>query len=108
MRLRDRVDILRAKVTYDQYGEKATDWKNPVVVATVPAVVAYATVSRTISPGVNAYVEELRAVMPVSAFDASTDRLRWRGLVYTADGLPMVRRRNGVDHHQTVVLKRVS
>ncbi|CAG7845775.1 hypothetical protein USB125703_02050 [Pseudoclavibacter triregionum] len=105
MRLRDKVEIIAAKVVTDQYGETTTDWRTPVVVASAPAQVGYMSVAQLVAPGVNSFVEQLRAVMPVVPFDSSKNRIRWRGKVYAADGQAMIRRRNGRDHHMTLVLK---
>lgn len=108
MRLRDRVEIVAARITEDQYGDRVVDWGDPIVVASVRAQVGYMSVAKLVAAGVDSLVEELRAVMEMTPLNVDSDRLRWRGNVYAADGPPMIRRRNGVDHHMTVVLKRLS
>ena len=108
MRLRDQVEVLAATRHEDRYGDVWWDWDLPTVVATVPAYVGYVTVDRDIDPGVNALIEELRAIVRAIPFDPNANRLRWRGQMYTNDGPPMVRRRNGVDHHLTIRLRAVT
>lgn len=109
MRLRDRVDILHAAEKVDRYGQTLPDWTNATVTAAgLPADVHYTTTALLASPGRTAMVEELRAVVEPRPFDPTWDRLRWRGDSYAADGPAMIRRRNGIDHHLTIPLKRVT
>lgn len=49
--------------------------------------------------------EELRAIIPPSAYATDKQRFAWRGETYTQNGPPKVRRRNGKDHHYTITLE---
>lgn len=108
MWLRDAVQVITARVVTDEYGDTTTDWGDPVVVTELPAQVSYATVANVTTDGRNALIEELRAIVEPYPFDPLVHRLRWRGQMYTTDGPPMVRRRNGEDHHLTIPLRLVT
>ena len=111
MRLRDEVDVLRAGEHEDDFGNGIMpDWYNGVttVASAVPAEVVFTTVATYNDDGRNALIEELRAVVEPMDFDPVWNRLRWRGEVYMTDGPPMIRRRNGTDHHLTIPLKQVN
>lgn len=107
MRLTDVVTVLSAPVLEDTHGNEVQDWTNPTTVATLPAEVSYTTVATVTEGGRNALIEELRAITPPYPFDASTQRIAWRGRQYAVDGPPMVRRRHGADHHLTIPLRDV-
>ena len=109
MRLTDRIQVIEATVTTDRYGNPVEDWTNPTVTAELPAEVAYTTVALNTEGGTRTQlVEQLRAITEPFDYTPGTQRIRWRGEDYTNDGPPMVRRRNGSDHHLTIPLQRVT
>lgn len=111
MRLRDTVDVLRAGETVDPYNPSRVTpkWTSGVTtIPGVPAEVVFVTVASIQTATRNALVEELRAVIPPMDFDPAWNRLRWRGKLYSTDAPPMIRRRNGADHHLTISLKLVT
>lgn len=109
MRLRDTVNVIAGTVTEDEFGNQITTWDPPTVVASdVPAEVSFTTVATFNDLGRQALIEELRAIIEPRAFDPVLNRLQWRGSTYQTDGPPMIRRRNGADHHLTIPLKLVT
>lgn len=108
MRLRDEVEVITANVHTDIYGNEVYDWYTPIHVATLPAEVVFTTVAAIHTDGRNALVEELRAILEPFDYDPVAHRLRWKGKQYANEGPPMIRRRNGTDHHLTIPLKQVN
>ncbi len=108
MRLRDQVEVVKAAEVDDGLGNITHDWDNPVVVEVVPAYVGYVSVDSAEQAGHLRMIEQLRVVAEPFAFDPVSQRIRWRGVLYTNDGPPMVRLKDGIEHHVTVVVKQVS
>lgn len=94
MKLWDRVDI------YD--GDER-------VAQNVPAAVYVAESVGVTDQAATFIATELRAILPAPddmpiELDVNDHEISWRGTRYSLDGLPMVRRKRGRDHHQTVTL----
>lgn len=109
MRLADRVDVIQATMVEDRYGNLTADWTVPTIVASnVPAYVGYVTVATVETAGRQAMTEELRAILEPRDFLYGIQRLVWRGKHYITNEIPMVRTRNGRDHHLTIQLQLVT
>ena len=109
MRLADRVNIIEATMVEDRYGDLTADWTHPITVASnVPAYVGYVTVATVETPGRQAITEELRAIVAPREFLYGIQRIVWRGKSYITNEIPMVRTRNGRDHHLTIQLQLVT
>ncbi len=106
MRFNDTVDVLEATAV-DDHGTTVYDWSLPVVVATLPAHVGHVSVAVFVEPGSGAMVEQLQVIVEPFAYNPARQRFDWKGHLYVNDGPPMLRRRNGADHHLTIALQPV-
>lgn len=104
MKLTDKVEIIEG-VEYDDRGTITIQWDEPTVVATLPAYVFTQSTAMAMNGTTPVFMESLRAIIRPFNFDPNLQRIRWQGTQYTNDGVPMVRRRNGKDHHVTIQLK---
>ena len=104
IRLDDRVDLyLEVPGEPDPYsGDPTMVWI--LEASDVPAQVGYTTVERTVQSDRTTFVEQLRAVLEPR--EQLPQRIDWRGTLYEVDGVPMIRRLHGNDHHLTIPLKR--
>ncbi len=108
MRLTDSVEVFVQGVGgWDAHGN---DIPGELVSQGIfPANVSFQMVERSYDGGATArMIEQLRAILPPMEYDPATMQIKWDGNLYTNDGPPMQRRRNGRTHHLTIPLKLVS
>lgn len=107
MRLTDRIELF-------EQGEPGWDENNEPIPGQLVSLgmkranVSYQVVERTSNAGhANGVVliEEIRAIIEPMVFDPAKHQVKWNGVMYTNDGPPMARRRNGRTHHLTLALK---
>lgn len=107
MILRDKLEIIEARVRKDEYGNTTKDWSNPVVVASLPAQVDYRSTAVTVSGSSSFRItEQLTALVRRFDFNQNTQRIRWRGLDYAPDGSEKVVTAAGRVHHVEIPLVR--
>lgn len=109
MILRDRIEIIEAGVSEDDYGNTVVDWDNPRVVEILPAQMDY--VSTEVNAGGTSsfrVVEKLVAITRPFTFHESRQRIRWNGGLFRPDGPEKVISAGGRVHHIELPLTRVT
>lgn len=106
MRLRDSVEIWEQVPTGELDSHRNPIIGPPTFVASVPAALSYTSAEADPYGGRTGYLEQLRVILAPFDYDVFTMHIRWRSQKFTNDGPPMIRRRNGKDHHLTIPLKK--
>ena len=112
MILNDQVQILTPQTEEDPYSDPPTQvprWDlPPASITTVRAAVTSRSVALRVVTGAGFTLDEqlVALIEPIPGIELAHDthRIRWRGRDYAIDGRPLVRRRNGADHHWTIPL----
>ncbi len=107
MRLSDRVEIITGVTTIDDLGNDVIDWSGAGGITRSPAHVTYVSTAVDAS-GAFQLSEELRIVLPPMTYDPATQRIRWRGKTFTANGDVLLRMRGGTLHHITVPVREIT
>lgn len=104
MIFKDKLLIVEAGVTEDDYGNEVVDWDNGETVARIAAHVDY---RESVRDG-NRVTTELVAYCRPFDFNPQTQRILWNGKFWTIEGDELLRIAQGRTHHVEIPLVRIN
>lgn len=107
MIFKDKIEILEAHAEKNKYGEWVYDWANPTILHTVSARVDYRSTAMLDKDFAFMSKAELIAYCEPVTMIPATQRVRWNGLQYEANGQVLDYRRGRRTFYVEIPLKTV-
>lgn len=107
MIFKDKIEIIEAQADKNKYGEWVHDWANPTILHTVSARVDYRSTAMLDDDLAFMSKAELIAYCEPVTMIPATQRVRWNGLQYEANGQVLDYRRGRRTFYVEIPLKTV-